>query len=332
MRINMLSESEFTVQGHGVHTAYEEMRDSLKNRDDIDIQTNTSRNAEIIHAQTIGSYVWRQILRQPRAKRVFSVHVVPASLVGSIKLAKIWLPAMKIYMKWFYNRADLLLACSGKVAETLKNDLKIKPRVEVLYNFVDMKKYHLKTNERKTARKNLKISRGEFVIIGNGQLQPRKRIDTFINVAKKLPDFQFIWIGGIPFKSLGAESGKMKKMVENAPKNVTFTGIIDHAKVREYLAAADVFFLPAEQENHPMCVLEAAGANLPIVLRDIVEYNDTFAGNALMGNDENFAKIIADLKDQKRYAAAICGTKNIAKKFDSSTGGKKLVEFYKSVL
>lgn len=30
--VNMISESEFTVQGHGVHTAYKEITDALRKR------------------------------------------------------------------------------------------------------------------------------------------------------------------------------------------------------------------------------------------------------------------------------------------------------------
>ena len=38
--VNMISESEFTVQGHGVHTAYKEITDALRKRKDIDIEVN----------------------------------------------------------------------------------------------------------------------------------------------------------------------------------------------------------------------------------------------------------------------------------------------------
>ena len=329
----MLSESEFTVKGHGVHTAYLEMKNALKQRKNIDIETNTKRAADIIHAQTIGFYVQRHLRKHGKAKKVISVHIIPESLIGSIKFAKFYLPIMKIYMKLFYNQADLLLACSGKVAKILKEELHVKPRVEILYNFVDMKKYRLKNGEREKARKKLKLSENDFVVIGNGQLQPRKRVDSFINVAKNLPEIKFIWLGGIPFKSLGDSSGKMEKMIKSAPENVHFTGIIPLEKVRNYLAAADVFFLPAEQENHPMSVLEAAGAGLPIILRDISEYNDTFRGDAIMGNDANFAKKIGKLhSDKAYYEKAKVGSARIAKRFDSVSGGRQLEDFYRELI
>ena len=83
--VNMISESEFTVQGHGVHTAFVEMTNALKDRDDIDIAVNKARlDADIVHAQTTGLYSMKK-MRQSGGKKVVSAHVVPASFIGSIK-------------------------------------------------------------------------------------------------------------------------------------------------------------------------------------------------------------------------------------------------------
>ena len=104
--------------------------------------------------------------------------------------------------------------------------------------------------------------------------------------------------------------------------------------VRDYYVAADIFVLPSVQENHPMCVLEAAGAGLPIVLRDIPQYDDTFKGDAIMAKtDDEFLNLIDMLhRDKQAYSKAQRGAKRIAKKFDSSAGAERLVEFYRSLL
>lgn len=52
MKINLISESEFTVQGHGVHTAYEEMFFGLQ-KAGFDVVKNSSRDSDIIHIHTI---------------------------------------------------------------------------------------------------------------------------------------------------------------------------------------------------------------------------------------------------------------------------------------
>lgn len=332
IRVNMISESEFTVQGHGVHTAYKEITDALRTCEDVDVDVNTNRPADIVHVQTVGLYALGRLLR-PGVKKVVSAHLVPDSFIGSLRAAEYWKPFGKMWLKFFYKRADLVLACSGMVRDELVNDMNLK-NVDVLYNTVKMSQYAAKPDEKAAARKILGISPKDFVVIGNGQVQPRKRLDTFMAIARAYPKMRFFWIGGIPFKYMGAEYGSMQKLMKSMPKNMTITGVIPLEEVRKYYLAADVFVLPAMQENHPMCVLEAAGAGLPIVLRNIPQYNDTFKGDALMADeDEDFIQAVGKLQsDKSTYRKYQDGAAAIAKRFDSSAGARRLVDFYKKLL
>ena len=330
--VDMISESEFTVQGHGVHTAYKEITDALQKRKDIDIKVNSKRPADIIHIQTMGLYSFRHLIRRG-GKKVVSAHIVPDSFIGSIKGAKYWKPLGKMWLKFFYKKADLVLACSGMVADELINDMNV-PKTKVLYNTIDMSRYKHSAAEKKLARKKLGLSDNDFVVMGNGQVQPRKRLDILIKAAKKMPDVKFFWVGGIPFKNLGADYHAMQNMIKSAPDNLTVTGVIPLEAVKDYYVAADVFVLPAMQENHPMCVLEAAGAGLSIILREIPQYDDTFKGDAVMAKtDDEFLDLIDLLrKDKKAYSKACLGAEKIAKRFDSSAGAERLVEFYRSLI
>ena len=332
--VDMISESEFTVQAHGVHTAFAEMKQALNSRPDIDLEVNASRpNADITHSHTIGLYSLRKI-RSSKAKKVISGHVIPASLAGSIKGMDHLQWLVRWYMKKIYSQADLVLAVSKNVRDDMIGPMGLKNRVEILYNTVDMSKYKFSQTDRIKAREKLGLDEKDFVVLGNGQVQPRKRLDMFFETAKLMPEIKFIWVGGITFKHLGASYKKKQDMVESAPKNVFVTGVISHDQVMSYLAAADVFFLPAEQENHPMCVLEAAGAGLPILLRDISEYDDTFRPDAIFVNTaaDAQASILKLSEDESFYKDRQAATAKIAARFDSKAGAERLVEFYKDLL
>ena len=335
--VNMASESDISVQGHGVHTAYEEMLSALSERDDVDVIRGVFKGrvkCDVYHLHTIGFNMWRKIFDRS-AKKVVSAHVIPDSLVGSIILAKYWRCFICIYMRWFYNKADKVLAVSETVKKSLTTELKVPAsKVEVLYNTVDMSRYKTTPVDRQAARKSLGLDRNSFIVVGVGQIQPRKRLDVFQKMAQAMPDVQFIWVGGIPFGQLGAEYRSMQKLIASAPKNLIITDVIPHAKVKKYLQAADVFCLPAEQENHPMCVLEAAGAGLPIILRNIPEYGDTFAEDALLCKSyDDFIAAVDLLKTdksaQKKWREH---SKNIADRFDSSTAADRLMEIYRGLL
>ena len=299
MKVNLISESEFTVQGHGVHTAYREMLAGLE-RAGFEVQKNGKNPSDIVHIHTVGLYAFWKLLFSP-GKKVVSAHVIPESFIGSLKGTKYWLPLAKWWLKKFYGKADLVLACSGGVAKSLMNDMGLQ-NVEVLYNAIDMRKYEHTDDEKIMLRKELGFSEKQKIVLGNGQIQPRKKFDTFLAMAQKMNDVQFVWVGGIPFKSLGADAGKFEKILQNLPKNLIVTGVIPLEEVRKYFVIADVFVLPSTQENHPMAVLEAASAELPILLRDIPEYDDTFRGFVAMAkNDEEFIQALQKILENDEY-------------------------------
>jgi 1,2-diacylglycerol-3-alpha-glucose alpha-1,2-galactosyltransferase len=336
LRVNIVSESDVTVQGHGVHTAYDEMASALEKRDDITIirgKFGQLVECDVVHMHTIGNRTWKK-LSQSGPKKVVTAHIVPASFIGSLALAKYWSLLARAYMRWYYNRADKVLAVSGMVARTLHDELHVpQEKIETFYNTVDMDRYAPGKDSRNAARKKLGIHDGAFVVLGNGQVQPRKRLDVFVAMAKAMPDVTFIWVGGIPFKSLGADVGAMNELMNNTPPNMKITGVIPHDDVIGYLHAADVFCLPAEQENHPMCVLEAAGAKLPIILRDLPEYDDTFKNDAIRCNsNEQFTDAVKKLlHDKKAYEYQQKESAKIAKRFDSNAAAERYVQLYKQL-
>lgn len=336
IRVNVVSESDIYVQGHGVHTAYIESAEALEKRDDVEVirgEFGKKVDCDVIHLHTLGTYAWRKLM-QKGPKKVISAHVVPESLIGSIAFAQHFKTLTKWYMRLIYNRADKVLAVSGMVAKVLERDLHVpRGKIELFYNTVDMKSYAFSENDKKVARKKLDIKKNDFVVLGNGQVQPRKRLDIFVKMAKELPEITFIWVGGIPFKQLGADYPNMQKLMNSASSNLKITGLIPHEEVRDYLAAADVFCLPAEQENHPMCVLEAAGAGLPIVVRDIPEYDDTFKNDVLRCTDNTFSSTIKKLRDDHEfYKKQQKKTQIVAKRFDSAAAAERLVKLYRELL
>ncbi|MEO5499307.1 MAG: glycosyltransferase [Candidatus Saccharimonadales bacterium] len=299
MRVIQVSESAFTIKGHGVHTAFTELRDALASKKDVEVLENTFTTADIVHIHTVGAYALFFLLFS-RSKKVVSAHVVPESLRGSLIGSSVWLPLAKVYLRWFYNRADAVFAVSDSTKRELL-DMGVKSRVEVVYNLIDTDKYISSDADRALARKELDVSQDAWVVVGAGQVQPRKRVDSFIAAAKVLPDVEFIWVGGMPFGRLAADNSAMKQIIETAPKNVTFTGVIDHQAVLKYYQAGNVFWLPSIQETFGLVVVEAAAAGLPVMVRDIPDYKETFADYVLMKKEEEFVPTLQKLMSDKAF-------------------------------
>lgn len=332
LRVNMISETTFTVQGHGVHTAFEEMTRGLAARDDIDIKVNSWRHADITHVQTVGPYSLAALL-WGRSRKIISAHVIPDSFTGSLVGARYWYGLSRVYLKFIYNRADRILAVSDEVKTALEHQMKVKPPVEVVFNTVSRELYRSTPEQIAAARDKLGYTAEDFMVVCVGQVQPRKRFDVFSRLADDHPEMKFVWVGGIPFKHLGADYEHMQQLMNDAPSNLTVTGVIPHEEVRVYLRAAGAFLLPSDQENHPLAVLEAAAADLPVVVRDIPQYDSSFGHTILRGTDDSFGAILVRLRDDADYRAdAVAESRRIAEQFDTTSGAQRLVDIYRQVL
>ncbi len=331
MKVNVVSESNFSVKGHGVHTAFLEHVNSLKKIKNVQVAVNKFGAADVTHVHTVGAFSLAQLLFG-HGKKVVSAHVVPASFIGSLVLASLWAPLARLYLKWFYNRADLVLAVSDETKHELEK-LGVKSDIEVFYNSIDIEVYKKTARDRQAARRTLGLSKDDWLVVGAGQVQPRKRIDTFVAAAKALPEVRFIWVGGMPFKRAAASYDKMKRLIERAPDNLKFTGVIELEEVRDYYFAADVFLLPSSQETFGLVAIEAAAASLPVILRDIKDYDQTFRGDVEMFSDDKglVAKLIRLKADEKYYQKLVKSSARLAKKYDSKASAKRLVELYKSL-
>ena len=143
----------------------------------------------------------------------------------------------------------------------------------------------------------------DFVVISCGQMQTRKGTQTFIRLARELPQFKFIWVGDFAFGKITCGLAEIKTMLQQQPENLTITGLIPYAEMNGYYNLADLYCFPSFQENFPFSVVEAAACGLPLILRDITEYEDIFSAAYLPCTEEQFKDAIVKLATDKQALA-----------------------------
>lgn len=304
--INMLSSAD-KIKGQGVSSAYTEQVDLVKEglKDTFDVKINSIERCDIMHYHTIdlNHYIGLPISRV-NGVTVGYVHFLPETMEESLELPSIAKKNFYHYIISFYKNMDYLVTVNPCFINKLAEYNIDKNKITYIPNFVSEEKFFPFTPEQKRdARNKFGISIKKFVVLGVGQVQSRKGVNDFIEVAKSLPDIQFIWAGGFSFGLITDGYKQLKEVMDNPPDNVKFLGIINRDEMNELYNISDIMFLPSYSELFPMTILEAMNCKVPILLRDLDIYPDILFNFYLKGktNDE-FKDIIQNLNtDEDLY-------------------------------
>ncbi|KAF1296403.1 glycosyltransferase [Enterococcus sp. JM4C] len=287
IKITMFSTAD-KVKGQGVGSAYLELLAMLKKyfSKEFSIEINTYKAADISHYHTVDFVYYLSTFLWNRGVKLGYVHFLPETLEGSIKLLPLFQKVFNWYVLSFYKRMDHLVVVNPSFIEKLVALGVPEERITYIPNFVSPKVFYEAQAEQKTAwRKENNLSEEDFVVLGVGQIQQRKGIDDFVQLAIQNPEVQFIWAGGFSFGKITDGYQKYQKIYDNPPKNLRFTGIIERDEIVQYYNMADLFLLPSYNELFPMSILEAFSCGTPVMLRNLDLYDSILKETFVTADD-----------------------------------------------
>jgi len=273
-RINHFSETVFTVQGHGVHTAFCDLA-AAHTALGLEVGVNEDWRDGVLHVHTVGPTSVRRLVRH-RGLQVISAHVTPGSLRGSLTGVRLYGGSFTAYLRAFYNLAHLVIAVSEAAAAELR-DIGVRTAIEVVPNGVCADIFRSSPAHRRDARTELSLPESTFTVLGVGQVQPRKGVEEFVECARAMPDARFVWAGDCLFGAMSAGRAEMNRVVATAPPNVLFAGQLPRVEVARYCRGADAFLFPSRHETFGMAPVEAAFAGLPLVLSNLPVFQEVFS-------------------------------------------------------
>ncbi|WP_304743344.1 glycosyltransferase family 4 protein [Dubosiella newyorkensis] len=301
LEITMFSSAD-KVAGQGVGSAYLEQVNLLKSQASelFDIKINDwFAKADIKHFHTIDPAFLVPMLDK-KAVKVAYCHFLPDTVIdGSLKIPSAFQPLTSHYIIHFYNMADHLVVVNPSFIPDLVRYGIPREKITYIPNYVSKEKFHsLGQAKKEETRQKYNIPEDAFIALGVGQVQTRKGVLDFCEVAKLCPEITFVWAGGFSFGAMTDGYEKLKALMENPPANVRFIGIIDRSEMVSIYNMADVLFVPSYNELFPMTILEASNLGIPLLLRDLDLYRDILFGHYLMAqNNEQFAKDLMALKN-----------------------------------
>jgi 1,2-diacylglycerol-3-alpha-glucose alpha-1,2-galactosyltransferase len=332
MKIHVISETPFIMKATGVHTAFVDHIELLKEKDDVEVVINGEGTGDVFHSHTYGLYyIWKGW--KYKGRRVFTAHIIPDSAKGTLPLWKIFMPLYAFGLKIVYSYADVCIAISPMVEKAIR-DTGAKTRIVKIYNPIHIEKWKRTEERRNNGRRLLGVSAKDFVVLGVGQIEGRKGIEDFLDIADAVPEAKFVWAGGRPFGALTEGIIRINKRFKKVGENVVLSGEWDLEQMPDIYAAGDLMLFPSFQENCPLAPLEAAASGMPVIYRDIDEYKTLYENPYLKaGNTEEFISLTKKMMLNKEfYEEGLRISKQLLQQFDKDHIREKLLELYQSLL
>lgn len=305
-QINMLSKADM-VKGQGVLSAHDEqvelVRKVMEKR--AVILENAKEPCEITHYHSINPEYYLSTFRKNRQGALVGyVHFLPETVENSISLPRFVKNIFYKYMLSFYKRMDYLVTVNPVFIDKLAEYGISKEKITYIPNVVSEKNFYpLKEEAKRKIRKKYGIRPEAFTVLCAGQLQKRKGIFDFLDVAEKMPEWEFVWAGDFSFGKISEGYEEIKTRMEDLPKNVKFLGLVEREEMNQIYNMADVMFLPSYEELFPMTILEAMNCRLPVLVRNLDIYRPILFDYVLQGkNQEEFINVLERLhKDAEFY-------------------------------
>lgn len=290
------------VKGQGVGSAYMELVQLLQRhfQNEFKVSINQYGRSDISHYHTINFRFFLSTFFRRRGRKIGYVHFLPETLEGSLTIPQPFKGIFYHYVIAFYRRMDHLVVVNPSFIPKLIAYQIPANKITYIPNFVSRKEFYPQSPEQITAlRQHYQIPADQFVILGAGQIQERKGVDDFVELARRNPDIQFIWAGGFSFGKMTDGYERYKKIVDTPPANLRFTGIIERSELMNFYNLSDLFLLPSYNELFPMSVLESFACGTPVLLRDLSLYRAIIAGYYVAATDvDDMHKKIADLREK----------------------------------
>ena len=157
--------------------------------------------------------------------------------------------------KQAFQKAQVVVAVSEKVAQELVNIGVPRSRIRVIINGVDLEEFA----PGESNRQKLGLPENVTLALFAGDIRtPRKNLDTVLHALAKVPDLHLVVVGhtqGSPFPELAASLGLSDR--------VHFVGF--RRDIPQIMQAVDLFVFPSRYEACSLVLLEALSSGLPVI-------------------------------------------------------------------
>ena len=331
MKILLYTENEKILSKSGLGKAIKHQMIAL-DAVNIEYTTNPKDNYDLAHINFYGlkSYMLAKKLKKQGKKIVYHAHSTEEDFRNSFIFSN---QISKLFKKWLikcYTLGDAIITPTEYSKKLLKS-YGIKNDIYVVSNGVELKNFEQDKEKGEEFRRKYDFKKEDKVIVGIGLYIERKGIIDFVELAKKMKGYKFIWFGYSP---LIFSRKKVRKAVKTKLDNLIFAGYVEQETICKALNGCDVYIAPTFEETEGITIIEAASCKTNMVVRDIPVFKGWLEDekNVYMAKDiqefENKIKKII----RGKLPSLVDEAYNIANERKSKNIGEKLKDVYEEVL
>ncbi len=330
MKILLYTESKKLLGRSGLGRAIEHQKRALE-ENNVPYTTSPRDDYDLIHVNFYGprSFFLAKSAHRKGKKVIYHAHSTKEDFQNSYRFSNTLAPLFKWWICRCYRLGDAIITPTPYSRRLLcgygLNN------IHAVSNGVDTAFFRKNPEEGAAFREKYGFAPEDKVVLGIGLYLERKGILDFVEMAKRLPDVKFIWLG---FLSLSLVPDKVRRAVETKLPNLLFPGYVPQEEVRAAMSGCDLYWFPTYEENEGIPALEACACKTPLLVRDIPVFEGWLENGktAYMANSpEGFEKIIrgilsGTLPDLTEAAYQVALSHDVRKV------GRDLIEVYRSVL
>lgn len=330
MKILLYTEGLKAISKSGLGKAIGHQKKALEDNK-VEYTINLKDDYDILHINFYGpkSYFYAKKAKRMGKKIVYHAHSTEEDFRNSFLFSNLVSPLFKKWLITCYKLGDYIITPTEYSKRLLLNYHMDRP-IKAISNGVDTKFFERNEKAGLEFRKQYGYTKKDKVIVGIGLYIKRKGILDFVELAKQLPQYKFIWFGYSP---LWASPREIKKAVHTKLPNLCFAGYVESSVIKSALSGADLYLFPTLEETEGIPIIEALTSKIPTLIRDIPVFEEYKENKVVYKakNIEEFKEKITKIIEGKLPDLTEAGYKE-AKKKDVKTVGRELIDTYEEVL
>ena len=298
----------------------------------IEYTTNPDDDFDIIHINTIfpESYIMGKKAKKKGKKVIFHAHSTEEDFRNSFIFSNKIAPLFKKWLKKCYSSADLVITPTPYSKRLLEN-YNLGKQIFAISNGIELDFFKKNKQEGEIFREKFGFTKDDKIVMAVGLYIERKGIIDFVELAKRLPEYKFIWFG---YTNLNTVPNKIKEAVGTKLDNLYFPGYVPREILKGAYSGADLFIFPTFEETEGIVLLEALATKINVLVRDIPIYEGWFEDGVNIYKASNIDQFEEKIKKilNKELPSLIEEGYKVAEERKIENIGKQLKEVYELVL